>query len=79
MECGSSLLKKKVGVEISTIFASKTIPLKQLHSPANLDFFCANKMAPGVAEGILNAEHKSGKKGGSNILIKVYKKLIRFT
>ena len=29
----------------------------RLHSPANVDFFCANKMAPGVCEVILRSEH----------------------
>ena len=42
---------------------------QRLHTPAHLYFFfCANKMAPNVSEGILRAEHDTktlfGKKGG---------------
>ena len=32
----------------------------QLHSPANFDFFVANKMAADVSEGILRAQHETG-------------------
>ena len=34
----------------------------QLHNLSNLDFSCENKMAPGVSECILRAEHESALK-----------------
>ena len=30
------------------------------HSPKNFDFFCANKMIPGISEDLLRAEHEFG-------------------
>ena len=44
-----------------------------LHSPANLDFFCANKMAPGVSEGIFRAKHESEFKNRSSLKVKKFK------